>query len=119
MHENFGKGLNHASTRSIPDVEGFKLVGPFWTANIALVAINATMLIALLIVYLKNFGRIKSKFVLGLMVFAILFLADNLIAAYVYFDFARFYGPAVAAPLLLINVIGLVGFVTLLWITLR
>jgi hypothetical protein len=95
------------------------MVGPFWMANIALVIINALLLGALLFVYVRNFGKLHSKFVLGLMTFAFLLLADNLVAAYLYFDLAKTYGAAVATPLLIINVIGVFGFVTLLWTTLR
>ncbi len=88
-------------------------------ANIALVFINAILMATLLFVYVKNFGHMRSSFIIGLMAFAILFLANNLVAAYVYFDLAKAYGASVATPLLIINVIGTLGFATLLWTTLR
>ena len=59
------------------------------------------------------------NYLIGLMVFAFLLFADNLVAAYMYFDLAKAYGPPVAAPLLVINVIGVLGFATLLWTTMR
>lgn len=73
----------------------------------------------LLLIYVRNFGQVRSKFVMGLMIFAALFLADNLVAAYLYFGLAQAYGAAVAAPLLVINLIGVLGFLTLLWTTMR
>lgn len=88
-------------------------------ANIALVVFSATLMAILLLTYVRNFRHLRSKFILGLMVFSFLLLAENLVAAYMYFDLARAYGPPVAAPLLVINVIGVFGFAALLWTTLR
>ena len=73
----------------------------------------------LLFTYVRNFRRLRSKFVMGLMVFAFLLFAENMVAAYMYVDLAKTYGPPVAAPLLVINVIGVLGFGTLLWTTMR
>ncbi len=95
------------------------MLGPFWMANIALLIVNAVLLAVLLTVYVKNFGQIRSKFALGLIAFASLFLIDNLAAAYLYFGLAQAYGAAVATPLLAINLIAVLGFVTLLWTTIR
>ncbi|OFX17691.1 hypothetical protein A3K71_05825 [archaeon RBG_16_50_20] len=100
-------------------VVGPELIGPFWLANIGLVLLSAVLMAILLITYFRNFSRLRSKFVIGLMVFAFLLFADNLVAAYMYFDLAKAYGPPVAAPLLVINVIGVLGFATLLWTTMR
>lgn len=100
-------------------VAGPELIGPFWLANIGLVLLSAALMAILLFTYVRNFHRLRSKFVMGLMVFAFLLFAENLVAAYLYIDLAKAYGPPVAAPLLVINVIGLLGFGTLLWTTMR
>ncbi len=100
-------------------VVGPEMIGPFWLANISLVLLSAALMAILLFTYVRNFRRLRSKFVMGLMVFAFLLFAENLVAAYMYVDLAKAYGPPVAAPLLLINVIGVLGFGTLLWTTMR
>lgn len=95
------------------------MIGPFWLANIGLVLLSAVLMAILIGTYFRNFGRLRSKFVVGLMVFSVLLFAENLVAAYLYVGLAQSYGPPVAVPLLIINVFGILGLSTLLWTTLR
>jgi hypothetical protein len=88
-------------------------------ANIGLVLVSAVLMATLMFTYFRNFGRLRSKFAIGLMTFSVLLLAENLVAAYMYVDLAKSYGPPVAAPLLVINVIGVLGLAVLSWTTLR
>jgi hypothetical protein len=95
------------------------LIGPFWLADIALVSVNAILMAILVVTYFRNFNKVRSKFVIGLMTFSVLLFLENLVAAYFYFDLAQSYGPPVAAPLLIINILGVLGLSTLAWTTLR
>lgn len=95
------------------------MIGPFWLANIGLVLLSAALMVILIVTYFSNFRHIRSKFVLGLMAFSTLLFAENLVAAFMYVDLAKSYGPPVAVPLLVINAIGVLGFATLLWTTMR
>lgn len=94
-------------------------IGPFWLANIALAAVNAILVTGLLSMYLRNFRAIKSTFALGLLVFAGLFLVQNLAALMIFLDFATEYTAEVAIPLLVTNSLQTVGFSALLWVSLR
>ncbi len=95
------------------------MIGPFWIADIALVLVSALLMAILVVTYVRNFGRVRSKFVVGLMTFSVFLFLENLVAAYFYYDLAQSYGPPVATPLLVINVLGVLGLSTLLWTTLR
>ena len=95
------------------------MIGPFWLADIALVLVSAILMATLIVTYFRNFSRVHSKFVVGLMTFSILLFLENLVAAYLYYDLAQSYGPPVAVPLLIINLLGVLGLSTLTWATLR
>src|SRR2546428_12560706 len=52
-------------------------LGTFWALNIAFAAVSAAILVALLYIYGRNATQIKSKFTVGLVLFAVLFLVQN------------------------------------------
>ena len=90
----------------------------FWIVNMVVSAISIVVLSGLLLVYAKSFRSIKSTFSVGLVVFAVLFLVQNIAAIALYVSMAAAgYGLPVAMPMLALNVAELGGFAVLFWIT--
>jgi len=90
----------------------------FWIANMVVSAINIVVLCGLLVVYARNFRAIKSQFSVGLVLFALLFLVQNIAAIALYLSMAAAnYGVSVALPLLALNMAELSGFAVLFWIS--
>lgn len=95
-------------------------IGPFWLTNIAISLVLASIAGIILYVYLSNFMRVKSRFSIGLITFISAVVVKNFLAAYAYFNFALWGLPAfVALPMLFVGVLELIGFITLLIITLK
>jgi len=91
----------------------------FWIANMVVSAISIAVLTGLLIVYARNFRAIKSTFSVGLVLFAVLFLVQNIAAIALFLSMSTNanYGLAVAMPMLALNVAELSGFAVLFWIS--
>jgi len=90
----------------------------FWIVNMVVSAISIVVLSGLLLVYAKSFRSIKSTFSVGLVVFAVLFLVQNIAAIALYVSMAAAgYGLPVAMPMLALNVAELGGFAVLFWIS--
>ena len=80
-------------------------LGTFWALNIAFAAISAALLVALLYIYGRNATQIKSKFTVGLVLFAVLFLVQNVAGMWIYLSMNNAGMKAdVAVPMLLLNV---------------
>jgi hypothetical protein len=93
-------------------------LGMFWALNIVFAAVSAVLLAVLLVVYGRNAAAIKSKFTLGLVVFAALFLFQNVAGMWVYMSMGEAgMGPGVALPMLLLNVTETAALGTLFAIT--
>src|SRR2546428_13945834 len=56
----------------------------FWALNMLFAGISSVLLAVLLFVYLRNAREIRSKFAIGLVVFAALFLIQNVAGMWVY-----------------------------------
>lgn len=84
----------------------------FWIANMILSAVSVIVLSGLLLVYAKNFRSIKSTFSVGLVLFGVLFLIQNIAAVGLYMSMAASgrYGLDMAMPMLALNASQLVGF---------
>ncbi|OGS48971.1 MAG: hypothetical protein A3K68_07385 [Euryarchaeota archaeon RBG_16_68_13] len=90
----------------------------FWTVNMIVSAISVIVLSGLLLVYSHNFRTIKSTFSVGLVLFAVLFLVQNIAAIALYVSMATAeYGLGVAMPMLALNLAELTGFGVLFWIS--
>jgi hypothetical protein len=92
--------------------------------DLVLAAGSIVVLAVLLYVYRANFRALRSPLSLGLIVFASLFLVENLAAMYFYLSWndslsATGYGSSVAMPMLILNAVELVGFSTLLFVSWR
>jgi hypothetical protein len=88
--------------------------------DLALAAASLAVLLALLYVYAKNFRSIRSPLSLGLVLFAALFVVQNVAAMYFYVVLANGgFGAPVAMPMLALNAVELAGFVALFYVAWR
>ena len=91
-------------------------LGTFWALNIAFAAISAALLVALLYIYGRNATQIKSKFTVGLVLFAVLFLVQNVAGMWIYLSMNNAGMKAdVAVPMLLLNVTETGALVAITW----
>lgn len=88
--------------------------------DIALAAASIAVLCGLLYVYGTNVRTLRAPLSFGLIVFAGLFLAGNLAAMYFYISLNDSgFKESVAMPMLALNVVELVGFSTLFYVSWR
>ena len=82
-----------------------------------LASISTLLLAGLLYVYIKNLKNIKSKFTIGLFVFALLFLLQNLVSLYYYLTMMKYYSPEVEVHVFILTLLQTIAFIILLKIT--
>ncbi len=85
--------------------------------SIALVIINIVILFFLLLIYLKNLKSIKSKFTSGLIIFALIFLIQNLVAAYFYLTMMDYYAQGTDLLVFVLTLMQTIAFAVFLAIT--
>lgn len=85
---------------------------------VGLATINSGILITLLLLYGKIVLRTKAMYAAGLMVFALLLLADNLLTIFAYISMASFFGAEALPFLSAMAALELGGLVVLMKITL-
>jgi len=95
------------------------MIGPFWVANITLAAVNVAVIAGVLYIYASNFGPLKSKLALGLIIFAGVLVLQNIVAMFMYWQLAQQYAAAVATPILVITALETTGLLFLFWATWR
>lgn len=100
-------------------MRGNVAIGMFWMVDIVLAAASIAVLVGLLYVYVTNYRHLRSPFSLGLIVFAGLFLLENLAAIYFYVVMSENEGPSVAMPMLALSAAELLGFATLFYVSWR
>lgn len=83
----------------------------------AFTLLSTLLLLGLLYVYYKNLIKIKSKFTLGLFIFALLFLVQNLVSLYFYLTMMDYYVPEVEIHVFILTLLQAIGFSILLKIT--
>lgn len=81
--------------------------------------VNIVLVIGLLYVYLKNFIKMRSFFTAGLLVFAALFLVQNVMAFYFMVTMMPYYASAVEPFMVVFTMLQLVAFAVLNYITWR
>ena len=82
-----------------------------------LTGISSLLLFGLLYVYYKNLKIARSKFTIGLFIFAVLFLIQNLVSLYYYITMMKYYVPEVEIHVFIITLLQTIGFSVLLKIT--
>ncbi len=80
-------------------------------------AINVIILGLLLYVYTKNYRHIKSKYNMGLVVFSLLFIIENIISIHLGIFSWPYFETVIITHIVIINMIQLLGLATLLYIT--
>lgn len=79
---------------------------------------NVSILLALLIVYIKIYKNTRAIFTVGLMFFASMLMLHNLIAVYAYFAMAPLYAEELLPYFLGVHIAELAGIGALLKVTL-
>ena len=84
---------------------------------VAVTVISAVILVTLLYIYISNYRKIKSSFCTGLIIFAILLLAQNVAAIYFQIGMSNQCSYETAQPFLILNFLEAVGLGALLYVT--
>ena len=82
-----------------------------------LTIVSVVILGMLLHIYIKSLKKIKSKFTISLLVFALLFLLQNLISLYYYLTMMKYYSPEVEVHVFILTLLQTIAFSILLKIT--
>ena len=82
-----------------------------------LTAVSTLSLLGLLYIYIKNLKTIKSKFTIGLLIFAVLFLLQNIVSLYFYFTMIEYFVPQVEVHVFILTLLQTIAFLILLKIT--
>lgn len=85
--------------------------------TIVLTAISILALGGLLHIYIKNLRTAKSKFTIGLFIFAVLFLIQNLVSLYYYITMMEYYSPEVEVHVFILTLLQAIAFLILLKIS--
>ena len=83
----------------------------------ALTGVSTLLLLGLLYVYFKNLKNIRSKFTIGLSLFALLFLIQSLVSLYYFVTMKNYYAPEVEVHVFILTLLQTIGFAILLKIT--
>ena len=87
------------------------------TLTTILTVLSALILAALLHIYIKNLRKIKSNFTIGLLIFALLFLIQNIVSLYFYLTMMDYYVPEVELHVFIFTLLQTIGFAILLKLT--
>ena len=82
-----------------------------------LTGISTLFLLGLLYMYIKNLKYVRSHFTIGLLIFAVLFLIQNIVSLYYYITMMKYYAPEVEIHVFIITLLQAIGFAILLKIT--
>jgi multisubunit Na+/H+ antiporter MnhB subunit len=91
---------------------------PFDDPGLALVAalvgaVNIILLLVLLSVYISSYRKLKSSFSLGLVLFAVLLIMQNVLFIFFLLGREGFHGPGMGTPVLSLNIIELGALIVL------
>ena len=79
--------------------------------------VSTLAILGLLYVYYRNLINIKSKFTIGLFIFALLFLLQNIVSLYYYITMMNYYAPEVEIHVFILTLLQTIAFIVLLKIT--
>ncbi|MFC6988883.1 hypothetical protein ACFQJD_09475 [Haloplanus sp. GCM10025708] len=86
------------------------------TAASALSAVNVVLLLALVVVWLRNYRQFRTPLTLGLVAFGVVLVVENLVALAFYFSMGMLYAGSSTAQLAVLGMRGL-QFLAVLAIT--
>lgn len=90
--------------------------GPAWTVDILLASAGAVAALLLLAFYARVVMQRRSRLALGLAIFSLVFLVQNIAAVVVYFGLAAAYSADVALPIMALHAMELVGVGAMVWV---
>jgi hypothetical protein len=82
-----------------------------------LTSLNVLLLLSLIYVYVSNYVKLRSRFALGLLLFALLLLLQNLAALYFQLMMIMYYTNEVAGFALVLNALEALGLACLVYIS--
>lgn len=82
-----------------------------------LTGVSTILLLGLSYVYCNSLKKIKSNFTIGLLIFAILFLIQNIISLFYFITMKNYYAPEVETHVFILTLLQVIGFGILLKIT--
>ncbi|AJF59947.1 MAG: hypothetical protein J4224_03050 [Candidatus Diapherotrites archaeon] len=82
-------------------------------------AVNVLLLIFLLKVYVQNYIQMKSGFSLGLILFSLILLLQNVMAGYFHFAMVDYYSVEAMGQSTALTILETVALAVLAWVTWR
>ncbi|NOZ80133.1 MAG: hypothetical protein GXP63_00550 [DPANN group archaeon] len=86
---------------------------------IPLTIAGSLVLVGIISLQITFYRKVRSQYGIFMIVFASLFLLQNLVSLYFYFTLRALYLPAVEWHVMILAALQLISFVYLLWISLK
>ena len=86
-------------------------------ATTALTAANVLLLLSIVYVHAKNLSSTRTTFTVGLTVFALLFLAENIVSLYYFATMMPYYAPQVEVHVFALKLLSALAFAVMNWLT--
>lgn len=87
-----------------------------WALDIAIAVATSAILIWIFAFYYRRVKEMRTTFTLGLAVFSLIFLMQNLLSIPIYYILAGAYSSDIAMPFLALESLELLGFIALSWV---
>lgn len=96
-------------------------MGPWLTVATTLAGLNALLLCALAVVWLRNYRTFRSTLVLGLLAFAGVMLVENVLAIYYFFSMQMLYAgdPGAQQAVVVLRALEFVALLFLTYVTMQ
>lgn len=96
-------------------------MGPQLLVATALSALNALLLVALVVVWFRNYRTFESKLTLGLVAFGLTLLVENAVAVFFFFSATSLYamGPGVATTVAVMRALQFVALAFLTYVSME
>lgn len=88
-------------------------MGPLWIANLVVIAISLSIFIYITVTYMRSFMVLKTRAFLGIIVFAMIFLFQSILSIVIYYNLSLRFGAFLASLLIVLNVLGMMGYIVL------
>jgi len=81
--------------------------------------VNVLLLVGLIWIYANSFWKVRAQFTAGLLFFAALFMAQNLMSLYSFLTMFMDYASGISQMVLAITIVQTAGLAIILWTGLR
>lgn len=89
------------------------IMGTLWIANLVVIAISAIIFTAIIVSYARSFKVTNAKMFAGIIAFSSVLLAQSITSLVIYYSLSLSFSQDLAALLLVINALSLLGYVML------